>query len=68
MLELKQSTSIKTMASRILEEFDYDIKKCKAYVIEQYLEAADDEINTQYWLEVGCDVEKQFKIWKTNHQ
>ena len=52
------------MASIILQRFSYDLKKCRSYIIVQYLEADEDEILNEYWLEVGCDVEKKIEVRK----
>jgi hypothetical protein len=63
-LEVKISESIENMSDKILEQFDYNIKKCKTYIMKQYINTADYIAINQYWLEVGCNVERKFEVWQ----
>jgi hypothetical protein len=58
-----RSLSVEIMTSSILEKYGYNVKDCRYYIMEQYL-AADDAPDNQYWLEVGCDVERKIELQK----
>lgn len=58
MLDIKELVPSNEMAKSLLEKYDFDIKKCNRYIMDKYLESSDNPSQSEYWLNVGKDVEE----------